>query len=116
ELADVLARTVGWARYVYNWALRLRTDAYDERHERLGSHEASAALPTLKQLPETAWLNDVCSVPRQQALGHVDTAFRTCFEGRAKYPTFDTVGELESPACKLARGAGNPPHPGMSHE
>ncbi len=42
EQAAVLARTFGCARYVYNWALRLRTDAYYERQERIGYHEASA--------------------------------------------------------------------------
>jgi putative transposase len=88
EQATVLARTFGSARFVYNWALRLRTDAYYERHERLGYHEASAALTTLKQQPETAWLNDVSSVPLQQALRHLDKAFRNFFDGRAKYPTF----------------------------
>ena len=34
--AAVLARTFGCARFVYNWALRLRTDAYTQRQERLG--------------------------------------------------------------------------------
>jgi putative transposase len=69
-------------------ALRLRTDAYYERHERIGYHEASAALTVLKQQPETAWLNEVSSVPLQQALRHLDTAVRRFFAGRAKYPTF----------------------------
>ncbi len=84
----VLARTFGSARFVYNWALRLRTDAYYERQERLDYHEASAALTILKQQPETAWLNEVSSVPLQQALRHLDKAFRNFFEGRAKYPRF----------------------------
>ncbi len=88
EQASRLARTFGSARFVYNWALRLRTDAYYERQERLGYHEASAALTTLKQQPETAWLNEVSSVPLQQALRHLDKAFRAFFEGCAKYPTF----------------------------
>jgi putative transposase len=65
EQAAVLARTFGCARYVYNWALRLRTDASHERQERIGYHEASAALTTLKQHPDTAWLNEVSSVPLQ---------------------------------------------------
>ena len=51
--AAVLARTFGCARYVYNWALRLRTDAYHERQERLSYQDASAALTRLKQQPET---------------------------------------------------------------
>ena len=84
----VLAQTLGCVRYVYNWALRLRTDAYYERQERIGYHEASAALTVLKQQPETTWLNAVSSVPLQQALRHLDSAFRTFFEGRAKYPVF----------------------------
>ncbi len=86
--AAVLARTFGCARYVYNWALRLRTDAYYERQERVSYADTSAALTTLKQQPETAWLNAVSSVPTQQALRHLDKAFRNFFEGRANYPHF----------------------------
>jgi putative transposase len=36
------------------------------------------------------WLNEVSSVPTQQALRHLDRAFRNFFEGRAKYPGFHT--------------------------
>jgi putative transposase len=75
-------------RFVYNWALRLRTDAYYERQERISYADTSAALTLLKREPGTAWLNEVSSVPTQQALRHLDGAFRTFFEGRAKYPTF----------------------------
>lgn len=86
--AAVLARTFGCARFVYNWALRVRTDAYYERQERISYQDASAALTTLKQQPETVWLNEVSSVPIQQALRHLETAFRNFFAGRANYPTF----------------------------
>jgi putative transposase len=86
--AAVLARTFGCARFVYNWALRLRTDAYYERQERLNYVDLSAALTTLKQQSNTVWLNEVSSVPIQQALRHLETALRNFFAGRAKYPTF----------------------------
>jgi putative transposase len=86
--AAVLARTFGCARFVYNWALRLRTDAYADRQERIGYHETSAALTTLKREPATAWLNEVSSVPPQQALRHLERAFRNFFAGHAHYPTF----------------------------
>ena len=86
--AAVLARTFGCARFVYNWALRMRTDAYYERQERIRYADTSAALTTLKQQADTTWLNEVSSVPPQQALRHLDKAFRNFFEGRAKYPTF----------------------------
>ncbi len=86
--AAVLARTFGCARFVYNWALRLRTDAYYERQERVSYADTSAALTSLKQQPDTIWLNDISSVPTQQALRHLDKAFRNFFEGRTKYPRF----------------------------
>ena len=86
--AAVLARTFGCARFVYNWALRLRTDAYYQRQERVSYADTSAALTTLKQQPATTWLNEVSSVPTQQALRHLDRAFRHFFEGRGKYPKF----------------------------
>jgi putative transposase len=85
---QILARTFGSARFVYNWALRLRTDAYYQRQERVSYADTSTALTALKREPETAWLNEVSSVPPQQALRHLDRAFRHFFEGRAKYPTF----------------------------
>jgi putative transposase len=88
EQVAVLARTFGRARFVYNWALRLRTDAYYQRRERISYAATSAALTALERAPETAWLNAVSSVPPQQALRHLDRAFRNFFEGRAKYPTF----------------------------
>jgi putative transposase len=90
EQATVLARTFGSARFVYNWALRLRTDAYYGRQERIGYAATSAALTVLKREPDTVWLNEVSSVPTQQALRHLDRAFRNFFEGRAKYPGFHT--------------------------
>src|SRR3989454_6335367 len=88
EQAHILARTFGCARYVYNWALRLRTDAYYKEQKRIGYHETSAHLTLLKKQEETSWLGEVSSVPLQQALSHLDRAFRHFFEGCAAYPVF----------------------------
>lgn len=88
EQEQVLARTFGCARFAYNHMLRLRTDAWFQRQERIGYHETSAALTALKKDPEFVWLNEVSSVPVQQALRHLQTAFGNFFAKRAKYPTF----------------------------
>lgn len=85
---NILARTFGCCRVVYNWALRERTDAYYERQERLYYQESSARLTLLKKQPEYSWLNEVSSVPLQQELRHLDKAFVNFFEGRSEYPTF----------------------------
>jgi putative transposase len=96
--AATLARTFGCARYVYNWALQLRTEAYQERKEHLSYQETSAALTILKQQPDAAWLTEVASVPLQQVLRHLDTAFRNFFAQRAKYPVFTrSAGGSPSP-------------------
>ena len=83
-----LAKTFGCARFAYNYMLRLRTDAWMQRQEHIGYHETSAALTALKKQPECAWLNEVSSVPVQQALRHLQTAFANFFAKRARYPSF----------------------------
>jgi len=88
EQEVILARTFGCARFAYNHMLRLRTDAWFQRQGRIGYHEPSAALTALKKDPEFVWLNEVSSVPVQQALRHLQTAFGNFFAKRAKYPTF----------------------------
>ena len=75
-------------RFVYNCALRFRTDAYQQRGEHVFYRDTSAALTEWKRQPEYAWLNDVSCVPTQQSLRHLDKAFRNFFEGRADYPSF----------------------------
>ena len=96
EQEVILARTFGCARFAYNHMLRLRTDAWFQRQERIGYYETSAALTALKKDPEFVWLNEVSSVPVQQALRHLQTAFGNFFAKRAKYPTFKRKGGPQS--------------------
>lgn len=53
-------------------------------------------LTVLKQQPETVWLNEVSSVPLQQTLRHLQTAFVNFFEKRADYPKFKKKGNKQS--------------------
>ena len=87
EQEQTLARTFGCARFVYNRFLAERTAAF-QRGERMNYNASSAALSALKKEPEFAWLNEVSSVPTQQALRHLQTAFRNFFEKRTGYPSF----------------------------
>lgn len=96
EQKQILARTFGCCRYVYNWGLRRRTDAYYQEHQRVSYHDTSAELTMLKQQPETVWLQEVSCVPLQQALRHLDKAFKNFFEGRAAYPTFKKKSHTQS--------------------
>jgi putative transposase len=96
EQKHVLARTFGCARFVYNWALRHKTDAFYQEQKRLYYKDLSEALTLLKQQDGYSWLAEVSSVPLQQALRHLDKAFLNFFEGRAEYPTFKKKRKKQS--------------------
>jgi putative transposase len=82
-----LSRTFGCVRKVYDMALAARTEAW-ARQDRVNYNQTSAMLTAWKKTEELAFLNDVSSVPLQQALRHLQTAFTYFFAKRAKYPRF----------------------------
>lgn len=88
EQKSILTHTFGCCRYIYNWALRQRTDAYYLHGKRLSYEDTAHHLVLLKKQEETLWLNEVSSVPLQQTLRNLERAFRNFFAGRADYPTF----------------------------
>ncbi|MEV6731842.1 RNA-guided endonuclease TnpB family protein [Streptomyces sp. NPDC051364] len=83
-----LSRTFGCVRKVYNLALSVRTDAWTESRERVGYAETSTLLSGWKKTEELAYLAEVSSVPLQQALRHLQTAFAGFWGKRTKYPRF----------------------------
>lgn len=88
EQENLLRRTIGCCRLVYNKALAARTEAWTQRHERVGFAESSRMLSRWKRADELAFLKEVSSVPLQQALRHLQTAFSNFFNQRADYPRF----------------------------
>jgi putative transposase len=90
EQAAELSRTFGCVRLVYNKALEERTRAWYGERRRISYVESSALLTAWKKTKELAFLNDVSSVPLQQALRHLQTAFANFFAKRAKYPRYKT--------------------------
>ncbi|WP_282695312.1 RNA-guided endonuclease TnpB family protein [Streptomyces sp. CC208A] len=87
EQAAELSRTFGCVRKVYNLALAARTEAW-ARQERVNYNATSAMLTEWKKTEELAFLNEVSSVPLQQCLRHLQSAFTSFFGKRAKYPRF----------------------------
>jgi putative transposase len=88
EQESLLRRTLGCVRLVYNKALAARTQAWYERQERVGYSQTSSMLTEWKKFEELDFLNEVSSVPLQQGLRHLQTAFTNFFAGRTKYPSF----------------------------
>ncbi len=88
EQESLLRRTMGCARLVYNRALAARTEAWYKDQKRVGYAETSSMLTDWKKTEELDFLNEVSSVPLQQCLRHLQTAYTNFFDGRAKYPNF----------------------------
>ncbi|MET8183860.1 RNA-guided endonuclease TnpB family protein [Streptomyces sp. NPDC005336] len=88
EQAAELSRTFGCVRLVYNKALEDRTRAWYGEQRRVSYVQSSAALTEWKKTDELAFLTEVSSVPLQQALRHLQTAFGNFFAKRAKYPRY----------------------------
>jgi putative transposase len=88
EQETLLRQTMGCTRLVYNRALAARTQAWYERQQRVGYIETSTMLTNWKKQDDLQFLNEVSSVPLQQGLRHLQTAFSNFFAGRAKYPNF----------------------------
>ena len=91
-----LVQTFGCSRYVYNWALALRTNSYYQDNVSLSYIDTSNALTKLKKDPEKLWLKQVSAVPLQQALRHLNTAFLNFFQGKTKYPRFKKKASKQS--------------------
>ena len=96
EQAHHLARTFGCVRFVYNWALSTSKVSYVQHGVSMNHNALSQALTALKQQEGTQWLNEVSSVPLQQALRHLKSAYTNFFEGRSEYPTFKKKHGVQS--------------------
>jgi putative transposase len=86
--AEDLTQTFGCVRKVYNLALEARTTAWHQRQERVSYVQSSAMLTQWKRSDDLAYLNQVSSVPLQQALRHLQSAFARFWEQQARYPRF----------------------------
>jgi putative transposase len=84
----VLSRTFGCVRVVWNRTLAWRHQRYHGEQAKTGFTQANAYLTAMKATGELAWLNEVPSVPLQQAIRHQQVAFTNFFAGRARYPRY----------------------------
>jgi putative transposase len=92
----VLARTFGCVRAVWNSTLAARRARWHAEAKGTSYAETDRALTQLKKDPALAFLNEVSSVPLQQALRHQHKAFTAFFERRARYPRFKSRRSRQS--------------------
>jgi putative transposase len=106
-----LSRTFGCVRKVYNMALAARTQAWMTRQERVNYNATSAMLTAWKKTEELAYLNEVSSVPLQQTLRHLQTAFTHFFGSgrstRGSSRARSRVRARSTPPARSASATGN---------
>jgi len=87
EQQNLINRTLGCCRLIYNKGLAMRNDAYSNG-KKIGYNQTSAMLTDLKKQADFAFLKDVDSIALQQSLRDLDRGFKNFFEKRARHPQF----------------------------
>lgn len=83
---QLLARSFGCARFVWNHILDWRSKEYTQNKTKINYNDSSARLTQLKT--EYGFLNEVSAVVLQQTLRNQDSAFSNFFSKKGKYPSF----------------------------
>lgn len=96
EQIKQLSHSFGCSRFVYNYFLKLRTDTYYEKQEKINYHKTCSLLTKLKASESLCWLKEASSVSLQQSLRDLDRAFTNFFSKRAKYPNFKKKNSKQS--------------------
>ena len=87
EQENLLRRTVGCCRLVYNKALHERSTAWTKERRRVSYKDTSALLTEWKKTDDLNFLYEVSCVPLQQTLRHLQKAYSNFFNQTGDYPT-----------------------------
>jgi putative transposase len=85
---ELIAKTLGCCRLVYNRGLALRKNIYEVTKESIGYKETNAILTSLKKEEDFAFLKEVDSIALQQSLRDLDKAYRNFFKTKRGFPKF----------------------------
>lgn len=93
EQENLIARTFGCCRFVFNHYLALRKETYEQTGETLNYYACAKDMTTLKQQEETLWLKEVDATALQSSLRDLDDAYQHFFRRVKKgekpgYPKF----------------------------
>ena len=98
EQREMVARTFGCCRFVYNRALAVRKDAYDAGEAVPSIFDCIKMIPKWKADPETAWLKEADSAALQQSLRNLGSAYGNFFRapGKVGFPKFKSKRSHQS--------------------
>lgn len=79
---------LGNARFVYNWALKTRIEAYQKDKSKVSAFTLMTELTKLKKLPEFEWLNLSVAQSLQHSIVNMEKAFVRFFRDKNGFPKF----------------------------
>lgn len=85
---QLINRTLGCTRFVYNHFLTIRRDEWEANHNSLTYVKTAKLLTDLKKREEMSWLSEADNAALQQSLRDLDHAYENFFKGRTDYPRF----------------------------
>lgn len=91
-----MRRFAGSCRFVFNRALALQKERYEQGEKKLGYAGLCKLLTEWRNGPETPWLADAPVHPLQQTLKDLERAYANFFAKRADFPRFKKKGQHDS--------------------
>ena len=91
-----MRRFAGSCRFVFNKALALQKERYEQGQKKLGYAGLCKLLTEWRGSGETPWLKDAPVHPLQQTLKDLERAYANFFAQRAAFPRFKKKGQHDS--------------------
>ena len=100
EQKVLFVKTFGCCRFVYNWALNLKIEAYKQEKKSIGNVELTNRMKR-ELKTEHEWLGEVNSQSLQSALRNLDTAYKNFFRDThaVGFPRFKSRKNRQSFQC-----------------
>jgi len=91
-----MRRFAGACRFVFNKALALQKERYEQGEKKLGYAGLCKLLTEWRNGADTPWLKDAPTHPLQQTLKDLERAYANFFAKRADFPRFKKKGQGDS--------------------
>lgn len=91
-----MRRFAGSCRFVFNKALALQKERYEQGEKKLDYAGLCKLLTEWRNSAETVWLADAPVHPQQQTLKDLERAYKNFFAKRADFPRFKKKGQSDS--------------------
>ena len=97
---QMLLQHFGCCRFIYNWGLNRKKDAYVNEKKSIGYLQLARELTLLKNDGEHGWLKDVANESLQQSLRNLDNAYTQFFKAKKGFPKFKSK-KCSKNVCKF---------------